>query len=103
MARHKKPPPNTGFWTERELSQAREWKRIGFSIAHIAKALNKDPVQVQIKFDDDGFSLEVLPKQIRKCLSCTAEFESDGVHNRLCDKCREKLTNVSSVIGSIEE
>jgi|NOAtaT_6_FD_contig_31_3075754_length_756_multi_2_in_0_out_0_1 hypothetical protein len=102
MARHKKPPPDVGFWTERDLSQAREWKRVGFSISAIAKALGKEVDKVQNKWDDDGFGLAVLPKAVRKCITCTTPFESDGPHNRMCDRCREKLTNASSTIGDFE-
>ena len=25
----------------------------------------------------------------RKCMSCQADFKSEGFHNRLCDKCRK--------------
>lgn len=98
MSRHNKPKPQIGFWTERDLRQARDWKAAGFSIADIAQALNKNPMHVQMKWDIDGFSLEIKPKEQRKCLSCSSLFDSEGAYNRLCDPCRNKIaTGVSAV------
>lgn len=28
--------------------------------------------------------------KIRPCMCCQANFESEGAHNRMCDKCRRK-------------
>ena len=27
-------------------------------------------------------------RQIRPCMCCRAEFQSEGIHNRLCGRCR---------------
>jgi hypothetical protein len=27
-------------------------------------------------------------KRVRKCLNCPDDFESEGIHNRLCPRCR---------------
>jgi hypothetical protein len=101
LARHNKPAPEIGFWNERDLKQAREWKKAGFSIPDIAKALKRDPIHVQMKWNIDAFSLEVKPKIRRNCLSCNAVFASDGNHNRICDGCREKRTTNASVVEDI--
>lgn len=98
MSRHNKPKPNIGYWTERDLRQARDWKAAGFSINDIAQALDKNPLHVQMKWDEDGFSLEIKPKQKRKCLSCFTIFDSEGVYNRLCDVCRTRIATSVSVI-----
>jgi DNA-binding transcriptional MerR regulator len=98
MARHNKPKPNIGLWDERSLRQARDWKKAGFSIEDIAQALNRNPAHVQMKWDIDGFALEIKPKTKRKCLSCTTVFDSEGPHNRLCDFCRIKSNTGASAI-----
>jgi hypothetical protein len=99
MARHNKPPPDIGYWTERDLRQARDWKRAGFTISEIAQALGRDVTHVQIKWEMDAFSLEIKPKIPKNCLSCSQVFDSDGAHNRICDKCRLKQSTSASVIG----
>ena len=98
MARHNKPPKEVGFWNERDLRQARDWKQAGFSFADIAKALNRDTHHVQIKWEMDAFSLEVKPKVLRNCLYCKSEFGSEGAHHRICDPCREKRATNSSAV-----
>lgn len=35
----------------------------------------------------DGWR-RTLSRKDRKCLSCTAIFQSEGAHNRMCDRCR---------------
>lgn len=99
MARHNKPPPDIGFWSERDLRQARDWKAAGFSIPEIANALGRDVTHVQIKWDMDAFSLEIRPKVKKNCLSCFQAFDSEGAHNRICEKCRLKQSTSASVIG----
>ncbi len=99
MARHNKPPPDIGFWTERDLRQARDWKAAGFTIPEIASALGRDLVHVQIKWEMDAFSLEIRPKIQKNCLSCSRPFASDGKHNRVCDACKLKRATSASVIG----
>ncbi len=102
MARHKKPPPDVGFWTERDLSQAREWKRVGFSISAIAKALGKEVDKVQNKWDDDGFGLAVLPKAVRKvgCQRVKRGRADDGVgDDRLT--CRVDDESAGAVVGHL--
>lgn len=79
------------FWTERELSQARYWKSSGFSIQEIAIQLKKTITSTQAKWDEDGFSIPVKEKVRKKCLKCSAHFDSEGIHNRLCDPCRENI------------
>lgn len=98
MARHNKPPPDVGFWSERDLKQAREWKEAGFSFRDIAKALRREEIHVQLKWKIDMFSLEVKPKIKRNCLSCKGEFYSEGNHNRICDPCRERIYTNASVV-----
>lgn len=98
MARHNKPPPDIGFWTERDLRQARDWKAAGFTIPEIAGALGRNVTHVQIKWDMDAFSLEIKPKTQRKCLSCQRAFASDGAHHRVCDPCKLKRATSVSVI-----
>lgn len=98
MARHNKPAPEIGFWTERDLRQARDWKAAGFSLTDIAKALNRDADHVRIKWELDAFSLEIKPKITKTCLSCSRLFDSVGPHNRICDPCKVKrATNVSVI------
>jgi hypothetical protein len=98
LARHNKPLPDVGFWDERDLQLAREWKEAGFAFKDIAKALGRDAMQVQMKWRLDMFSLVVKPKVQRKCLSCQATFYSEGAHNRRCDGCREKSNTSASVV-----
>lgn len=31
------------------------------------------------------------PVNVRKCLCCPAQFESEGAHNRLCPACRQQV------------
>ena len=33
-----------------------------------------------------------LGRRRRPCLCCRSEFESEGIHNRLCDTCRHRDT-----------
>ncbi len=98
MARHNKPPKDVGFWDERDLRQARDWKAAGFSISDIAKALNRETHHVQIKWEMDAFSLVVKPKTKRNCLACFAEFASEGPHNRICPSCTERRATNSSAV-----
>jgi DNA-binding transcriptional MerR regulator len=98
LSRHNKPKPDVGLWDERALRQARDWKAAGFSISDIAQALDKNPIHVQMKWDMDGFSLEIKPKDKRKCLSCSSVFDSEGPHNRICDGCRARIATGVSVI-----
>lgn len=98
MARHNKPPPDIGFWTERDLRQARDWKAAGFTISDIAKALGREVQHVQTKWDMDAFSLEIKPKIQKNCLSCRRVFASDGAHHRVCDGCKLKRATSVSVI-----
>lgn len=98
MARHNKPLPDVGFWNERELKMAREWKEAGFSIPDIAMALGRDTLHVQTKWKIDMFSLEVKPKVQKKCLSCQTVFYSEGAHNRICEVCHEKRQTNASVV-----
>ena len=98
MARHNKPPKEVGYWTERDLRQARDWKAAGFSFSDIAKAMKRDTMHVQIKWEQDAFSLEVKPKTKRNCLACSVEFDSDGPHHRICNTCRERRATNSSAV-----
>jgi len=98
MARHNKQKPDVGLWDARSLRQARDWKKAGFNISDIARALGRDPSHVQMKWDMDGFSMEIKQKTKRKCLSCATVFASEGPHNRLCDSCRLRAaTSVSTL------
>lgn len=42
---------------------------------------------------------EIIPEQ-RVCLNCDRKFVSEGIHNRLCDSCRE--VSESGFVYSLE-
>ena len=32
-------------------------------------------------------------RKVRPCLSCGHEFQSEGIHNRMCNSCRNRASN----------
>lgn len=36
----------------------------------------------------DSLGLTRAKRGLRACLCCRSEFESEGIHNRLCNRCR---------------
>lgn len=39
--------------------------------------------------------------QVRPCMCCQREFNSDGAHNRLCDPCRRRGLDLDGSVHSI--
>lgn len=46
--------------------------------------------------------LEMLERKAgmktRRCITCQAQFHSEGAHNRMCQKCRTRATHDMAVI-----
>ncbi len=36
-----------------------------------------------------------LQRKVRPCLCCQAKFMSEGIHNRLCDRCRRQAEGMA--------
>lgn len=49
-------------------------------------AAERDRLRMQMAFNNR------LKRRLRPCLSCNAEFQSQGIHNRLCDACKDHAT-----------
>lgn len=41
--------------------------------------------------------IRVAKRRPRACLTCKAEFISDGAHNRMCDPCRNRGSDMGMV------
>jgi len=50
--------------------------------------LNKNEIEVA----RNKIDLNPIKIAIKSCLNCYTPFESVGIHNRLCDKCRKEST-----------
>ena len=65
----------------------------GRSRDEIAQALGRPKNAVAIKASRLRLTsrqplCEKPPVTLRKCLSCRSSFESEGIHNRICDGCK---------------
>ena len=76
-------------WTTQEERYLIQRVREGKSTSQIARELGVKPQRIQ----DKRRALGLGPKRNqemkeRNCLVCTEPFESEGIHNRLCEVCR---------------
>lgn len=84
-------------WRPDELTLLRQLWTAGTALAEIAGRLGRSTEAVRSR----ARRLRLTPRRNRRgsvgvaavgversCLTCTAEFVSEGPHNRLCDTCR---------------
>ena len=43
--------------------------------------------------------IKAASKQLRSCLCCGRNFQSEGAHNRLCDGCRRRTDEMGSPVA----
>lgn len=68
------------------------------SIDKIAAELGRTSASVAVKACRIGLEPHVkngkhykgVKHGMRKCLCCTDEFRSEGIHNRICSRCKER-------------
>lgn len=80
-----------GKWEDGHVRQLEYYVKLGYSNCDIAKFL-KTKVQRVV---DKRHQLGINPKakgDMRPCLVCSNDFRSEGIHNRLCSKCRSENT-----------
>lgn len=56
----------------------------------IARRMARPESSVYRRMDTLGLREGQTPKTKRNCMCCNAAFLSDGFHNRLCNRCRQK-------------
>ena len=49
-----------------------------------------DELRIKFLIDQEKKAKKSNNKKLRPCLKCLELFESEGKHNRKCDKCREE-------------
>lgn len=85
-------------WSPEELALLRQLWTAGLALAEIARRLGRSAEAVRSRarrlrlaprrWRRRGLAVPALAGSERACLCCTAEFVSEGPHNRLCDTCR---------------
>lgn len=81
-------------WTTTEDGLLRNFIEGGVSPCAAARRLSRPESSVYRRIETLGLGGVGKPKkQVRKCMCCSNEFMSEGAHNRLCTRCRNKETS----------
>ncbi|CUH68031.1 hypothetical protein TG4357_03351 [Thalassovita gelatinovora] len=82
-------------------------RQIGLQFAVVNRANERVSPFFRRKDDAEDICqkrIEKVGTGLRRCLSCRAEFQSDGAHHRMCSYCRSRgaasVTPVSVVLNS---
>lgn len=76
-------------WGEADLLRLRQLVASGLNNVEIGKRLGKSPFTVRSARAKLGIATRQPNMSERVCLSCSEIFKSEGIHNRICDGCKE--------------
>lgn len=74
-----------GRWSSKDDANLKDMLKQGMTKRQIARVLGRPESSVHTRAEIIGKA-----RQQRKCMCCGGKFTSDGPHNRLCNRCRNK-------------
>jgi hypothetical protein len=94
QSKHKAAPPFTvEFFAKRGYAVVSESGQV-VSTCHHSQA------QAQIACDGKIAAWQRAAKvTVRACMRCRSDFESEGIHNRMCSRCRHGASDAADPMG----
>lgn len=91
-------------WTPEEDGRLLAMRGIGFSHREIGEALGRATSSIGSRLNtlrsmplrtSEPVARRRASRVMRPCMCCRRPFQSEGAHNRLCDPCRRKGSDIS--------